>query len=141
MSDSRKREVPFDPELQEAVREAFASPPYDAVDWNALHGRIMAAAAPALERKRRPSGWDVLGGWSRRGVPLVATAAAAAMVLVFGGVFDALIGPATVAVHDVATVEDALASALPEPARSLVLSDSEQEALINAVVYLNGEEW
>lgn len=141
MRDDRKLEVPLDPELREAVREAFASPPYDAVDWNALHGRIMAAAAPALEWTRRPSGWDILAGWSRRGLPLAASAAAAALVLVLGGVFDARLGPDTDAAHGIATVEDALAGALPEPARSLVLAASEQEALINAVVHLNEEEW
>jgi hypothetical protein len=71
-----------DMELRALLRENTPEPPYDAVDWSALHAGITARARPLLQRAPAPW-WQLIAGWSTYGIP--ATAGAAALLLVLLG--------------------------------------------------------
>jgi hypothetical protein len=54
-----------DPALGEALRDALSAP-----DHAGFVRRVMARLPAHV---RRESGWDILGGWARRGVAVAAT--------------------------------------------------------------------
>lgn len=69
--------------LREALRAALA-PPYDEVDWDELHRRVMAASAARIPAARaRARDWIV--AWAPRAIPITAAALAAAIAVVFLG--------------------------------------------------------
>ena len=143
---SRERHDFDDAELRRALRAAAPEPPLDEVDWDRLHGRILADARGILARATsRRSWWEVAAVWARRGVPLTATAAAAAAIALL------LAGPPMggtpvelEAYASTVTLEDVLAA----EAGPLFTAESAEEALARAILYgdgaiLNGnmEEW
>lgn len=70
-----------DAELRELLQRNTDAPPFDDVDWSALRARITSAAAPLLGMRSPSSAWwQLVAGWSSRGVPVAATAAAAVLV-------------------------------------------------------------
>jgi len=81
MKENRMHGDVPDLELGALLRDNTPEPPYDAVDWLALHGRITARARPAL---LRPAPWlQLIARWSTFGIP--ATAGAAALLVILLG--------------------------------------------------------
>ena len=135
----RKRDSGPDRALRAHLRAAVPEPPEHAVDWDALHARILARARPLISLARRRSWWDYLGDWTRLGLP-GATAAAAAMLVLAVGVGRR--SPA--AIEDFATnhvsVEEDLLAVLPEDVRPLVTPEAGTDALLDAALGYSGGE-
>lgn len=65
-----------DSELVDALRRSEGNPPFEAVDWDRLHGTISARAKLPLARLRRGLvWWDYTARWARAAIPLAAVAA------------------------------------------------------------------
>jgi hypothetical protein len=129
-----------DDALAAALRAAVPQPPMDEVDWDGLHARITAAAAPLTEASP-PVWWQPLAGWSPRGIPM---AAAATVLLMLGA---AAIGTAARDGLDVTparisfeTVEEELVRGLAIGSRPL-LAGLETDAMLDAVLFYDGEDW
>ena len=73
MSDNEIR----DARLRSMLRNAVQTPPVDDVDWDALHGAIMARGRGV----RRTPVWQTLAIWSSRGIPAAAAAAVVAALM------------------------------------------------------------
>ncbi|HEX6940266.1 MAG TPA: hypothetical protein VF158_12705 [Longimicrobiales bacterium] len=134
MNGDRRTEARTDDALGRALRAAAPEPPLDAVDWERLHGRVMAGvrrlAARAPSRRRW---WEFAAAWAARGIPLTATAAAAAaLLLAFAGSPPgrSMAPPAPPAAAP-ATLEDALAAA----AGPLLAGATAEDALASALLY------
>jgi hypothetical protein len=126
-----------DGELKAALRSAV-SPPVGEVDWDRLHGRILAAAASRrgiTARPKRASDW--VAAWSRRGIPALATARAAAVVALLVLPLDRRAAePEPPGFWPIA---EELVSGLPEATRRLLLAGDDVESLLQAVM-ANGRE-
>jgi negative regulator of sigma E activity len=72
-----------DAALRSLLKRHARKPPADDVDWSALHARITTTAAPQFRRRPQVVWWQQVAGWSPRGIPLAA-AAAAALAIVLG---------------------------------------------------------
>lgn len=129
---------PSDRELKAALRAALAAP-FDEVDWERLHARIAVAAEArraAAAAPKRTSEWMV--AWSRRGIPAVAAALAAAIAAL-------LVLPIERRAPDPQPpgfwpVAEELMSNLPEETRSLLLAGEDMESLLRAVMADGREE-
>lgn len=97
-----------DREWKALLRANTPEPPYDDVDWSALHARITTRTRPLVQRAPA-SWWQHVAGWSLRGVP--AAAAAAALVLL---VVSDVVRPPSAAIADFHTIEEELAAAMPD---------------------------
>ena len=136
----REQDETQDHELSAALREAVPAPPVDAVDWSALHGRIVACATPLLADRRtiRPGVWQTLSGWAAGAIPL--TAAAAAVVLVLLGTWLGRGSGAGVTAGEFATVEEALADDLFAGSAPLLIAGATDDDVLDALVfYAEGE--
>lgn len=109
-----------DREWKALLHAATPEPPFDHVDWAALHARVTSRAAPILKRTHA-SWWQHVAGWSVRGIP----AAAAAAVLVMFVIGDVVRPPAANGTADFHTIEEALASALPDEGVSVLLESGD----------------
>lgn len=107
-----------DLELKALLRDNTPEPPYDDVNWTTLHARIAARARPLVQRART-SWWQHVAGWSLPGVP-AALAAAALVLLIVSGV----VRPSASAA-DLRTIEEELATALPDEGMPLLLETDE----------------
>ena len=124
--------------LTRAVRAASPEPPFEAVDWDALHGRIMVQAPGILARSTiRRSWWDVAAAWAARGIPIAAaSAAAAALALAFGGIPT----PSRLAEYEaLAALPTTLEAELAADASPFVDHDAE-DAIAWALLSFEGEE-
>jgi hypothetical protein len=128
---------PSDQELKAALRAALAAP-FDEVDWERLHARIVAAEArrAAAATPKHTSEWMV--AWARRGIPAVAAALAAAIAAL-------LVLPIERRTPDPQPpgfwpVAEELMSNLPEETRSLLLAGEDVESLLRAVMADGREE-
>jgi hypothetical protein len=158
-----------DPLLRAQLRAAVPEPPMEAVDWSALHGRIMAGAAagladarrgapggiaaqhgaagagagraPGVAPHRQPTWWQVMADQAFRGVPLTAGAAAvlALLAVVLTGTRSMV--PTGLDTTAFVTVEEALYDGLPPSARPLLLAGVEDGVLLDAALFQAGEEW
>jgi hypothetical protein len=130
----RERDETNDEELSASLREAVPAPPLDAVDWSALHGRIVARAAPLLGRRptARPGVWQTLSGWAVGAIPLTAAAAAAVLFVLSSGLSRAASEP----VPAFATVEEALADDMFAP---LPLTGATDDDVLDALVFYEDE--
>jgi hypothetical protein len=135
----KEREEAHDRELGDALREALPVPPADAVDWSALHGRIVACAAPLLagRRTRRANVWQTLSGWAAGAIPLTAAAAAAVLVVLTTGLYRGRDNDG--AANGVATVEEALAADLFAGSAPLLIASATDEALLDALLFYEEE--
>jgi hypothetical protein len=141
--------------LSRALRQAAPQPPFDDVDWMALHARIGAAAQPTLAAvaaaravevaradsaaRRPPDVWQPLAGWSPFGIPL---AAAATVLLMIGAVAAGSVGrdapgDATTSFH---TLEEELVSGLGAGAGP-ILAGIGPDDMLDAVLFYGGEDW
>jgi len=139
MNDERRGHVPPPDALRRALRAASPEPPLDAVDWDALHGRVMAQATQILARTTvRRRWWDEVAAWASRGIPITAvSAAAAALVLVLGGL---PIAPRIVDHETFAAVPMTLEDVLAAEAGPLFGDGSAEDALTLALLGYEGEE-
>lgn len=139
MNDEQRGRAPAVDMLQRALRAASPEPPLDAVDWDALHGRVMAQATQILARTTvRRRWWDHVAAWAARGIPITAaSAAAAALVLMLGGVptVSRIVDHATFAAAPM-TLEDVMAA----EAGPLFGDASPEDALTLALLGYEGEE-
>lgn len=132
------RNVPEDSSLPALLRAHVPAPPFEDVDWAALHARTTAAAAPLLRRRPR-TWWHVLGsgshGWR------TATAAAAIAVLVATGV----IMPERPSLDDdqteFRTIEEELALGVPYASVPLLAAEADNGAVIDALLLYDREDW
>lgn len=122
--------------LRELLRSSATRPPFEDVDWQALHAGIRQRAQPLL-RPGRTAWWQLVAGWSGRGIPLGAAAAAALMIALGTGLIGSRSAPAA-AREDAAfhTIEEELAAAAP-----LLLTDADSDQLIEAMLLYDGGEW
>ncbi|HEY8485694.1 MAG TPA: hypothetical protein VIL13_13855 [Longimicrobiales bacterium] len=143
MNEDRELERFGDEALREALRAALPEPPLEEVDWEGLHGRIMANVRPWFARAPRRQWWEFLAGWAGRGVPVAASAAAAAAVVVGFGLVSAVgdQGGEVVVPPAGAVVEEELATALPEGVYRLLASEAGEDALLDVVFYEHEEGW
>jgi hypothetical protein len=122
-----------DEELKEALKDALAAP-FDEVDWEALHGRILADAETRVTRRSEPAVARV-AAWSTRGIPMAAAALAAAVVALW-------IAPAphgeTTPPPEFWPVAEALMSTLPEDTRLLLDAGRDVESMLMAMVVNDG---
>jgi negative regulator of sigma E activity len=131
----REPEEMHDHELSAALREAVPAPPVDAVDWSALHGRIVARAAPLLTGRAtaRPGVWQTLSGWATGAIPLTAAAAAVLLLVLGTGVYrstnDDVDGSAF------QTVEEALADDLFSGSAPLLIADATDDDVFDALLF------
>lgn len=109
-----------DREWKALLHAATPEPPFDEVDWATLHASVTARAEPLLNRTRT-SWWQHVAGWSMRGIP--AALAAAALVLFM--VSDVVRPSAANGSADFDTIEEALATALPDDGTSLFLASED----------------
>jgi hypothetical protein len=124
-----------DPELRRVLRAALAQR-FDDVDWDRLHGGIMAAAAHRAETGGRA--WECVARWSARGVPAAAAALVAAVVILW-------IMPAGRATADPGPpgfwpVAEELLANLPEETRRLLGAGADDETMLRAVLADGGRE-
>lgn len=122
--------------MQDLLRESTAPVPYDDVDWRTLHAEIVRRAQPHL-RRTPPTWWHLVAGWSSRGIPLGAAAAAALVIALGTGLVDTRRESAdTPDVATFTTIEEELAAAAP-----LLVADADSDALIEAMLLYDGGEW
>jgi hypothetical protein len=129
-----------DDDLADALRSALPQPPMEEVDWDSLQARISAAARPSMAASA-PAWWLPLANWSPRGIPV---AAAATVVLMLGAGALGTAGrggsePMGAAIS-FRTVEEELVNGLSIGSRPL-LAGLETEALLDAVLFYDGEDW
>jgi hypothetical protein len=138
MNDERREGRTPGDTLTRAIRAASPEPPFGAVDWDALHGRIMVQAPGILARSTiRRSWWDVAAAWAARGIPIAAaSAAAAALALAFGGIPT----PSRLAEYEaLAALPTTLEAELAADASPFVDHDAE-DAIAWALLSFEGEE-
>jgi hypothetical protein len=134
--DASRRHEPDDGELKAALR-SVVRPPVDDVDWGRLQDRIMVAATRCSSASPvHATEW--VAAWSRRGIPAVASALAAAMAAL-------LILPVERRTVDAQPpgfwpVAKELMSNLPEETRRLLLAGEDAESLMRAVMADGREE-
>lgn len=126
----REPEETHDHELSAALREVVPAPPADAVDWSALHSRIVGRAAPLLAGRRapRPGVWQTLSGWAVGAIPLTAAAAAVVLLVLGSGLSRAQNDAAS---DSVATVEEALADDL----MPVLIAGATDDDLLDALLF------
>lgn len=128
-----------DTALQHLLRAHTPAPPFDEVDWSALHARTTAGAAPLL-RRRTVTWWQILG--SRSSYPLrTAAAAAAVAVLIAAGVLMPDRPSALAYEAEFRTVEEELALGLPYSSVPLLAAEADNAEVIDALLLYDGEEW
>ncbi|HSK17496.1 MAG TPA: hypothetical protein VK912_00040 [Longimicrobiales bacterium] len=127
-----------DESLRELLRANAPAPPFDDVDWAALHARTTARAGPLL-RRRTITWWQVLGARS----PHVrnAIAAAAIVVLLLTGVVMPERPAPDTAQAGYHTIEEELALSIPYSSVPLLASDADNGAVIDALLLYDREEW
>lgn len=120
-----------DERLRTLIRAAAPAPPAAEVDWSALHARIMTRGRPLL--RRTPAWWQLLAGWSSKGIPAAAAAAAIAALLL-GTVLRPGVdnGPAFVAIEEELAAD--LDGALP-----VFIAGADDEVL-DALLFYDGED-
>jgi hypothetical protein len=157
-ADESRRDEPIrhEPERDAAFAAELAAalprPAPEAVDWDGLHARVMAGAAPVLRARRATgagaaaAGWlDALAGWSRPGVPAGGLAAIAMIALLL--VLPARPGgpaggadPAQEAAERI-TVQDELLAGVADDVRPLVVAGGDADVLLDLALGYAGEEW
>jgi hypothetical protein len=134
--DSRNTHEPGDGELKEALRSAI-TPPLGAVDWERLHERIMTdARRRATPTPMRASEW--VAAWSRRGIPAVASALAAAIAALL--ILPIERRAAVPQPPGFWPVAEELVSSLPEETRRMLLAGDDVDSLLGAVMADGREE-
>lgn len=132
------REHTHDESLRELLRANAPAPPFDDVDWAALHARTTARARPLL-RHRTITWWQVLGARSTH-VRNAVAAAAIIVLLLTGVLMPERPAPATTQAgyH---TIEEELALSIPYSSVPLLASDADNGAVIDALLLYDREEW
>lgn len=127
-----------DESLRELLRANAPAPPFDEVDWGALHARTTARAVPLL-RRRTVTWWQVLGPRS----PHVrnAVAAAAVVVLLLTGVLMPERPAPDSAQAAYRTIEEELALSIPYSSVPLLAGDADNGTVIDALLLYDREEW
>jgi hypothetical protein len=121
--------------LRSLLRSTAPTPPVDDVDWSALHACITTRARP-LVRPRSAAWWQLLAGWSSRGIPAAATAAAVA-VLLLGSVLRPPPAPSA----DFRVIEEELAAGMNEGSLPLLLASSSDDEMLDALLFYDEEAW
>jgi hypothetical protein len=121
-----------DPQLRAALKDVLAAP-VDDVDWDRLHGQIMADAW-ARGRRRPERAFARVAAWSPRGIPL----AAAALVAAALALWIAPPPPARTPPPEFWPVAQELISALPEETRLLLDAGTDVESLLRAMSVNDG---
>ncbi len=139
MNDERRGPGTSGDALRRALLAASPEPPLDAVDWDALHGRVMAQAPKILARSAaRRAWWDVAAAWAARGIPVTAASAAAAAVLL------ALAGAPTAAwlaeYETIALLPTTMETELAADAAMLIGNEIGDDELAWALLVYEGEE-
>lgn len=139
MNDERRGHGTSDDTLRRALSAASPEPPLDAVDWDALHGWVMAQAPKILARSAaRRAWWDVTAAWAARGIPVTAASAAAAVVVL------ALVGAPTAArlaeYETIASLPTTLEAELAADAAMLIDDETGDDELAWALLVYEGEE-
>lgn len=124
-----------DARLRSLMRASAPTPPIDEVDWSALHARIAARARP-LVRPRDRTWWQLLAGWSSRGIPAAVAAAAVAVVML-----GSVLRPQADAPADFRVIEEELAAGLGDGSLPLLLANSTDEEMFDALLFYEEEEW
>ena len=124
--------------LRAQLRAQAPAPPFDDVDWAALHTRTTARAVPLL-RRRSLTWWQVLGARSSH-VRSAVAAAAIIVLLLTGLLMPERPAPATVE-SGYHTIEEELALSIPYSSVPLLASDAESGAVIDALLLYDREEW
>ncbi len=129
MTDDPRR----DSELADFLRRLDGDPPFDAIDWEQLRGRISARAKLPLARLRRGvAWWNYTARWARAAIPLAA-AAVLAVVVTFPNAFRS----------DMQTQQSrAAASILEREGLALaVTGDVPEREVFDAVVGPTDKDW
>jgi hypothetical protein len=128
-----------DASLEALLRASSPAPPFDDVDWAALHARTTAGAAPLL-RRRSATWWQLLGRRSSRGLRNIAAAAAVTALLATGSLMperpSAVSYPA-----EFRTIEEELALSLSYASVPLLAADADNGDVIDALLLYDREEW
>ena len=127
-----------DESLRELMRAHVPAPPFDDVDWAALHVRTTARAAPLL-RRRTVTWWQVLGARSPHARNAIA--AAAVVVLLLTGVLMPERPAQDTAQAGYRTIEEELALSIPYSSVPLLASDADNGAVIDALLLYDREDW
>jgi hypothetical protein len=125
-----------DAALRAALQQHSTPPPADEVDWDTLHMRITAAAAPRFRRPMPTSWWQLLAGWSPRGMTLAAAASVVLMFAVGSGAIAPRSTPAAMTNIAFVTLEEELAGG---SAAFLAVSD-DADAVLDALLFRDMEE-
>jgi len=129
-----------DDDLRRELLAASPAPPIHEVDWKRLRERVMRAAHARRPTRHDVAWFEVIAGWSARGVPIAATAVAAAVLtLVALPASSRAIGDAASAEEHV-TIEDELIAATPAAAHPLLYAGAEPDALLEAALLYDGAE-
>ena len=115
-----------DPALARALRALSPADADAPVDWDALHGRIAAAAELPLARRRRRAS---AGRRLRAAAPLAAAAALAGIAL---ATLPAR-APAPLPAEEQAVVEEILELSVPDQVGLLLSGQAAEAALLDAV--------
>lgn len=128
---------PSDEELKEALQAAVRKP-FDEVDWDRLRDGIMA---DAVTHFRSPAGrsYDWVTAWSSPGIPVAASALAAAAAVVLLWIAP-IVRPAGETPPGFWPVAEELVSSLPESTRLLLSAGSDEDSLLTALMVYGGEE-
>jgi hypothetical protein len=136
MSDEPGSPGPGDAELKAALHAALAAP-FDDVDWDHLHARIVADAERRVGAAPRRA-YDWVAAWSARATPAAAAALAAAILsLLILPIERRSAEPQPPGFWPVAEV---LVSNLPESTRRMLLAADDFESLLQAILADGGEE-
>lgn len=121
------------------LRANTAAPPVDDVDWPALHTRITTGAGPLL-RRTATTWWQLLGGRSFSKGHTTAAAAAVITLIVAGALM-----PDRPAAHagtgEFPFIEEELAASLAYASVPLLAADADNDDVLDALLFYDGEEW
>lgn len=128
---------PSDDELKEALQAAVRKP-FDEVDWDRLREGIMADAETHFHSATgRPYDW--VTAWSSRGIPVAASALAAAAAVALLWIVP-IMRPGGEAPPGFWPVAEELVLSLPESTRLLLSAGSDGDSMLTALMVYGGEE-
>ena len=128
-----------DASLKALLRTSAPAPPFDDVDWAALHARTTACAAPLL-RRRSGTWWQVLGRSPSHSLRAAALTAAIALVLLTSVMMTER--PSTAAYEtEFRTIEEELALSVPYASVPLLAAGADNGTIIDALLLYDQEEW